>query len=134
MTDQPSEYDTLLEALEDDQVPAKTGKARPSATARKRSSTRSGPRERATTAAAKTDPRPKRESGASDQRGDRAKPDYVQVNANIPRSLKASVYFYLKSEPPENPTTFSALVDKLLRDWVDERGGVFKPPSRKTRK
>ena len=124
MSDQRTEYDDVLAGLDDDTPPEAPKKA-----PRKRS----GPRQKATRSAVKADPRPKREAGQSEQRGPRKDPDYVQINANIPRSLKASLFYYLKAEAPPNPTTLSELVDSLLRQWVDERGGEFvprrKPPS-----
>lgn len=69
------------------------------------------------------EPRPKREAGQSEQRGARKKPEYLQINTNIRRSLHASLFYYLKAER----TTLSAVVEELLERWVDERGGEFVP-------
>lgn len=63
------------------------------------------------------------EGGASEQRGKRADPDYVQVNANIPRELRASLFFYLKQEG----RSLSGLVEELLEEYVEERGGIIAP-------
>lgn len=67
--------------------------------------------------------RPKAEAAASksDQRGPRADPAFVQVNANIPKELHASLFFYLKAEG----RTLSALVNDLLTEYVEEQGGII---------
>lgn len=118
MSDQRTEYDAVLAGLDDD-TPAEAPKKAP----RKRS----GPRQKATRSAVKADPRPKRETGQSEQRGPRADPAYTQVNANIRGTLKASLFYYLKAEK----RTLSSVVEELLEQWVDERGGEFVPPKPK---
>ena len=118
MSDQRTEYDAVLAGLDDDTPPEAPKKA-----PRKRS----GPRQKATRSAVKAEPRPKREAGQSEQRGPRADPEYTQINANIRGTLKASLFYYLKAER----RTLSSVVEELLEQWVDERGGEFVPARRR---
>lgn len=62
-------------------------------------------------------------TGKSEQRGPRADPAFVQVNANIPKELHASLFYYLKAEG----RTLSALVNDLLTEYVEEQGGIITP-------
>lgn len=62
-------------------------------------------------------------AGKSEQRGPRADPAFVQVNANIPKELHASLFFYLKAEG----RTLSALVNDLLTEYVEGQGGIITP-------
>ena len=115
MSDQRDEYDAILAGLEDEPMTQKPPRKR------------SAPRRAATRKAAGAEPRPKRATGQSEQRGPRADPEYVQLNANIRRTLHASLFYYLKAER----RTLSSVVEELLEQWVDERGGEFVPPKRK---
>jgi len=103
------DYENLLAGLEDE--PAEEEQATESPTrASKRPSRGKGKRKAETVA-------------KSEQRGPRADPAFVQVNANIPKELHASLFFYLKQEG----LTLSALVNELLGEWVDDQGGIIAP-------
>lgn len=93
-----NDYESLLSGLEDEQPaeeeqPKRRRRQRPAAAAR------------------------------SEQRGPRADPSFVQVNANIPKELHASLFYYLKAEG----RTLSALVNDLLTEYVEEQGGIITP-------
>lgn len=80
-----------------------------------------------------TAPKPasKKTVGTSDQRGKRDDENTTQVNANIDKELKASLFYYLKVKPAKETTTLQDLIEKLLADWVDKQGGIIAPPKKK---
>ena len=122
MSDQRTEYDAVLAGLDDEQP-----ESNPEATARQPARGAQKARKARTRKARGAEPRPKRETGTSDQRGPRKDPEYVQINASVRRSLHASLFYYLKVERK----TLSSVIEELLESWVDERGGEFVPPARK---
>lgn len=105
-------FDSLLAGLEDEPEP-KEEKA-PSAPKGTRRKASGAPRKGRTPAKAA-------EAAKSEQRGPRADPSYRQVNANIPRELHASLFFYLKQEG----RTLSSLIEELLAEYVEEQGGII---------
>lgn len=104
-----SDFDNLLAGLEDEP------KAEPEKAQGK-------PKAKPRRAQGKTKAQPKQAPVAkSEQRGPRADPTYRQVNANIPRELHASLFFYLKQEG----RTLSALIEELLEGYVESQGGII---------
>jgi len=88
---------------------------------------------------AKTSTKPVEASEPREEpRGKRAKDNYAQVNAGVPQELKASAFAYLTINAQKAkrlrrqgkdvdgiPTNLSDLVEQLLKEWVDEQGGVL---------
>jgi len=98
-----NDYESLLSGLEDKKPEEQEQPKQPTRQRRQRKA-----------AAAET-------TGQSEQRGPRADPAFVQVNANIPKELHASLFYYLKAEG----RTLSALVNDLLAGYVEEQGGII---------